>query len=130
MTYIVYARVNLCSQNECNEQISFEKTIKLTRQCVNTIRKHFPYRLFKVIKNILSMLTGPPVFYYLNVDRCAYYWGYGLSGNNIGGHKYVGGPKLLSTNKTCNTVYKLNWTKYTWCRVSILNRVPRCTWRP
>ena len=81
------------------------------------------------------MLTGQKVFYYLNVDRCAYYWGYGLSGNSIGGHKYVGGPKLLSTNKTCHTVYKLSWTKYTefgykWDKVSILNRVPRCTWSP
>jgi hypothetical protein len=30
------------------------------------------------------------IHYYLNVDRCAYYWTDGAAGNNIGDRKYIG----------------------------------------
>ncbi|CAB3991426.1 Hypothetical predicted protein [Paramuricea clavata] len=50
------------------------------------------------------------VRYYLNVDRCAYYWADGAAGNNIGGRKYIGGSRVLSAErksvKDC-IVYKL-----------------------
>ena len=48
--------------------------------------------------------------YYLNVERCAYYWADGAAGNNIGGRKYIGGSRVLSARlnsvKDC-TVYGL-----------------------
>ena len=48
------------------------------------------------------------MLYYLNVDRCAYYWADGAAGNNIGGRKYIGGARVLSViNPPCSVVYDL-----------------------
>ena len=48
-----------------------------------------------------------PIHYYLNIDRCAYYWADGAAGNNIGGRKYVGGSRVFTTCENCTTVYDL-----------------------
>ena len=48
-----------------------------------------------------------PIHYYLNVDRCAYYWADGAAGNNIGGRKYVGGARVFTSCENCTTVYDL-----------------------
>jgi hypothetical protein len=59
------------------------------------------------------MFVEWPVRYYLNVDRCAYYWADGAAGNNIGGRKYIGGSRVLSAVKNC-TVEELVEGKADW----------------
>ena len=48
-----------------------------------------------------------PIHYYLNVDRCAYYWADGAAGNNIGGRKYIGGSRVFTACNNCTIVYDL-----------------------
>ncbi|CAB3990428.1 Hypothetical predicted protein [Paramuricea clavata] len=57
---------------------------------------------FKFLRDTLE--TKWLVHYYLNVDRCAYYWEDGAAGNNIGGRKYIGGSRILSAVKRCTIV--------------------------
>ncbi|XP_028414401.1 uncharacterized protein LOC114537548 isoform X2 [Dendronephthya gigantea] len=57
------------------------------------------------------------VTYYLNVDRCAYYWADGAAGNNIGGRKYIGGSRILSVNQNCSVVYRLDEGEDVWNKV-------------
>ena len=45
------------------------------------------------------------IHYYLNVDRCAYYWANGAAGNNIGGRKYIGGNRVFTACEKCTIVY-------------------------
>ena len=56
-------------------------------------------------------------YYYLNVDRCAYYWTDGTAGNNIGGHKYIGGGRVLSVFPACSKVYEYSEQELVWHEV-------------
>lgn len=63
------------------------------------------------------LFPGSSARYYLNVDRCAYYWDDGAAGNNIGGRKYVAGSRILSTDEKCSVVYELNEQRDVWEQV-------------
>ncbi|XP_028410770.1 uncharacterized protein LOC114533451 [Dendronephthya gigantea] len=78
---------------------------------------------FKFKKNTRA---EEPIRYYLNLDRCAYYWADGASGNNIGGRKYVGGSRILSVGKNCKKVYELYEQTHQWMDVKNQSSV-RCT---
>lgn len=62
--------------------------------------------------------TGGTAYYYLNLDRCAYFGDYGPVGNSIGGHKNIGGGKILTVNHDCTIVYYFGYnttvTKNVW----------------
>ena len=67
------------------------------------------------------------MYYYLNVDRCAYYWANGASGNNIGGRKFVGGGRVLSAFN-CTVVYELKEQVAQWVPANNQSNI-RCIYK-
>ena len=77
--------------------------------------KHYLLTMFLLIFVVNTFSTVGTAYYYLNIDRCAYYWVDGAAGNNIGGHKYVGSGRILSVFRNCSTVYECREReKHSW----------------
>jgi hypothetical protein len=68
-------------------------------------------------KYFINLFLGGPVHYFLNVDRCAYYWDDGATGNNIGGRKYIGGSRVFAVVNNCTMVYDLIENEDKWEKV-------------
>ena len=66
----------------------------------------------------MLLLLYIAAYYYLNVDRCAYYWTDGAAGNNIGGRKYIGGGRVLSVFQDCLNVFEYSEQLLKWHEIA------------